>query len=108
MTKHFYSHLLSIEEIEIKLDKLDMSKKEKDHLKTLVHSNAHAVVLDTVLTHLPKDDRKLFFKMLEKNDNGEIWEFLNKRSINLDAKIAKNLKNLFSELEKDIEEHFKK
>ena len=102
--KHFYSHLVNIESITIKLDGLNLSQKEKEHLLTLIHTNIHAIVLDTVLSHVPKEDKKHFLAMLEKGDHEKTWDFLSKRSINIESRLKKNIQSLLIELEKDIEE----
>lgn len=102
--KHFYTHLVNIESITIKLNGLKLSQKEKEHLLTLIHTNIHAVVLDTVLSHIPRDDKKHFLTTLEKGDHDKIWEFLNKRSVNMREIIKKSTKSLIQEMEKDIDE----
>jgi hypothetical protein len=104
MKKHFYTHLVDIESISVKLEGLNLSEKEKEHLLNLINTNVHAVVLDTVLSHIPKEDKKHFLTVLEKNEHEKIWDFLHKRSVNLPEKIKKNTKSLLLEFEKDIEE----
>ncbi len=102
MKQQFYSHLVSTDHIFIEIDNLDISEKEKIHLKSLVTSNIHIAVLDIVMTHIPPEDKKMFLNHLHKNEHEAMWEFLEKRTIAIDKKIIKKVKELSDEFLSDI------
>lgn len=102
MQVNFYSHLIETDSIRIELDTLSLSDKEKTHLMTLLHSSIHTVVLDIVLSEIPEHDKKHFLHHLDENNHDKIWKFLEKRTIALEPKIKKRVKELIEEFKKDI------
>lgn len=105
MKKQFYSHLVAVDELFIVLDTLSIQEKEKKHLQTIVFSSIHTVAIDTVLTHIPSQDKKLFLNKIYNNDNhAEIWKFLHKRSINIEKKISHAIREVLKEFFYDIKE----
>lgn len=102
--KHFYSHLIEIESIEIELDKMDLTKEQKMHLAGLVDSSLHHTILDAVLSELGPQDKKVFLEHLEENDHNKIWQFLNDHVNKIEDKIKKAADDLKQELHKDIKE----
>ena len=62
--KHFYSHLVEINEIYLSLSGMDLSEDERGHLLSLAETNIHATVINTVLSELSEEDKKIFLKNL--------------------------------------------
>jgi hypothetical protein len=102
--KHFYSHLIEIEEIIIELDKLDLSKDQKIHLAGLIDSSLHHTILDAVLSELSEQDKKVFMNYLQTGEHEKIWGLLNTRVDKIEDKIKKAADDLKQELHKDIKE----
>ena len=108
MKQHFYHELLELEDLFEELEKLNMSSAEKEHLITIVHSSMHTVVLDTVMLELPKEDKEKFLHHVHGSTHRETWHFLKKRTVNIEDKIQKAVKELKKELLVDIYDMEKK
>ncbi len=88
MKKHFYHHLIEIEPLQITLDELVISDKEKNELITIVESTTHYVVTDIILTELNDLDKKKFLSYLAHNEHDKIWDLLTKKLLTLSLKFA--------------------
>lgn len=64
MTKIFYDHLVAIEELTTELDRLN--NEEGSHITALIDETLHHHVLDTILTHLPKEHHETFLAHFHK------------------------------------------
>lgn len=104
MKKHFYSHLVKLESITIKLDEVDLSDKEKEHLISIIHSSLHSSIIDIVLSELSEEDKKNFLTRLAKDDHVKIWEFLESRVEDIEEKIKKTASDLVLKFHKDIDQ----
>lgn len=104
MKQQFYHELLEIDALFDKLQTLDLAPHEKEHLTTIIHSSVHTVILDVVLNELPKEDKHLFLEHVYTSTHRDIWKFLKKRSVNIEDKIRKAVKELQKELLEDIGE----
>lgn len=102
--KHFYSNLIEIHDIYLSLSELDLSDAQRNHLMTLVEANIHATVINTTLSKLPEEDKKIFLKNLVANDHDKTWQHLKEKASDIEEKINDSLKELKKELLKDIEE----
>jgi hypothetical protein len=102
--KHFYSNLIEIHDIYLSLSELDLSDMQRNHLMTLVEANIHATVINTTLSQLPEEDKKIFLKNMVANDHDKIWQHLKEKVSDIEEKINESLKGLKKELLKDIEE----
>lgn len=102
MKKHFYSHIITVESLFVELDSLKMTKEEKEELTQLAHANLHHTIMDTILSELTEDDKKLFLRHLVFNDHNTIWRFLKKRIGTAEEKIKNAGEALLGELHKDI------
>jgi hypothetical protein len=100
----FYAHLIETSFISLDLADMDLTQKERLHLLSLVDSNVHNAVLETVLSNLPPEDKKIFLANLHVNDNKKIWEHLKQKIENVEEKIKERIEDLKEELQKDIEE----
>lgn len=100
--KFFYSHLIETTDVSIRLTELDLSKDEKNHLVSLMEANIHSTVIDTVLSGLSKEDKKIFLQNLVSNDHGKTWEHLNGRIGKLEDKIIRAVEKLKEDLIEDM------
>jgi len=72
--KFFYSHLIEITDISLKLKDVNLSDDEKAHLTSLIEANIHSIVIDTVLSELSSDDKKTFLKNLVSDNHEKTLE----------------------------------
>src|SRR3989344_1207145 len=66
MQKHFYTHIVEIDSIYAALDEIELGGQEKQELMLIVASHVHQVVVDTVLSELSEEDKKIFLMYLER------------------------------------------
>src|SRR3989338_3554551 len=104
MQKHFYSHLIEIDSIRLSLATLDIPVKEKQELILIVESSVHHLVVDTVLSELVEEDKKIFITHLAKEDHIGLWVFLKQKIHNVEEKIRRAAHQLVSGLHQDIME----
>lgn len=102
--KHFYTHLVEIESINLELDKIGLSQEEKKHLANLVDSSLHHTILNAIFAELSDDDKRVFVAHLNEDDNDRIWRFLNERVTGIEDKIKQAADGLKKELHKDIKQ----
>ncbi len=100
----FYSHLIEIESLIIKLDKLDLSDSQRLHLSQLIDSTLHHTVLDAILGELNEADKELFMRHLQLGDHQQIWDFLDKRVFNIEQRIIDAAEGLKDQIHQDIDE----
>jgi hypothetical protein len=100
--KFFYTHLVETSDISLKLTEIDLSEDEKTHLVSLVEANIHSVIIDTVLSELSKEDKKIFLKNLVSNNHEKTWEHLRSRIGKAEDKIKASVEELKKELLEDI------
>ncbi len=105
--KTFYSNLIQIENLEMKLGKLKLSENERKHLLNVLHSSVHTVVMDTILSELDKEDKKIFLSHVYVDKHEIIWSFLYHKIDNPKEKISKNIEKTIAEFEKDMEKLLK-
>lgn len=102
---HFYSHLVEIDTVTVKLDELDLTQEQKMHLAALVDSTIHHTVLEMILSKLSEADKKAFLAKLKDDPKDQkIMEFLNSKVEGIEDEIKKTIKELKDELHEDIKE----
>ncbi len=104
MKKHFYTHLVEIETIYTELEALPMHKHEKDELVEIVHSTIHHVVIDTVLSELPEEDKKTFLSHVHAENHDSIWGLLKEKIEKSEEKIKQAVEQLKKDFHQDIDE----
>lgn len=104
MKKQFYDSLLELEDLFNEMEKLSLSATEKEHLITIIHSSMHTIVLDVVLSEVHPEEKKLFLEHLHASTHRDIWKFLKKRTVNIEDKIRKAVKELKKEFLLDIKQ----
>jgi len=60
MSKLFYDHLIIIEDITLILDKYNITKEERGKILSLIDKTLHHSILNTILSHLPKNHHEVF------------------------------------------------
>src|SRR6266403_2321687 len=98
--KHFYHHIVQIDTIQIALSGLDLEPHEKEHLIIIAETNIHHGILDTILSEISADDKKAFLSLLahEEPKHSEIWDFLNLKVEQSEAKIKKAAETLLKKM----------
>lgn len=104
MVKHFYSFIVETDTLFLEIDSLEISNSEKDHLKSLAESHVHHSVLDTILSKLSHDDKKLFLDHINTRDHEKIWKFLHARIEDVEERIKEAAANIKRELHKDLKD----
>ena len=104
MQKHFYTHIVEIDSIYAALDEIELGGQEKQELILIVESHVHQVVVDTVLSELSEEDKKIFLMYLAHNRHDEVWDHLKKNIENVEGKIKKAVDDLKKDLHTDIKE----
>jgi hypothetical protein len=104
MKKHFFSHLVAVDELHIELDNLEMSDDQKEEVKKLLDESIYHTVLEAILMELSDEDKKIFLTHLLEDDHGKIWEFVNGKVENIEDKIVKAAEDIKKELHSDIKQ----
>lgn len=104
MKKHFYSHLIEIDSLVIKLHATNMTKEEKEHLLSLAESTVHHKIVDAILSELSAEDKKEFLSHVRDDSHEKIWDLLQNKVDGVEEKIKKAADEISRELHKDIEE----
>ena len=102
--KHFYSHLISFEQIKIELSTTNLSEEEQKELLELAGKQLHHVLLDTALTHLKGMDKELFLYHVHQEQHDKAWELLRKHAKDIESHLLQVSHSLYEILRKDIQE----
>lgn len=100
--KHFYTHLVSLEIVNVELNRTGIKEAEKKHLISIIESNLHLTILDLVLSHLSKEDKVTFLKHTEAADHNKTWGFLKEKIVDVEQKIKSSTKTLIKEFLEDL------
>jgi hypothetical protein len=101
--KHFYTHLKETTDIVLELGELDLSPEERMHLLSLIDANIHSAVINTVLTTLDEENKKIFLSNLVKEDHSKTWDHLKNNSKNIEEKVVETIRSIKKEFIKDIQ-----
>lgn len=102
--KHFYSHLVSIESVHVEISYLEMTDDQKKELLDIAESTMHHTILDTVLSALSEEERRVFLRQVHLDDHAQIWRFLNKKKVDIESRIVSVGEALLKRLHEDIQE----
>jgi len=100
--KHFYTHIIDLNDLHTELQILDLTDDEKNHLIVVIESSLHHVIVDVLLTDLPEEHKGNFLHHLAKNDHDSIWKVLKNAIKEPEERIRYALDKLKKELIKDI------
>lgn len=93
---------MSVDEIIVDLDGLDLRSHEKKELAKLAHMNLHTAIVDAVLSELTESDKKVFLEHLASEENEKIWVHLNEKVEKIEEKIITAAEQMKRELKADI------
>lgn len=102
MIKHFYSYHIEIDSIIIEIESLPIKDHEKKHLIELAESQIHHLVLDSILSELNMEDKRIFLEHLNSKNHERIWKFLRDKIRDIEEKIQRAADEIKKELHKDI------
>lgn len=102
MKKHFFDHLVEVEDLHSELENLQMSDDEKIHILKLIDESIHHTILDAILSELSDEDKKAFLMHLDSDDHDKIWDFVNEKIENIEDKIKKAAEDIKMELREDV------
>ena len=102
--KLFYAHLVETSSITIEIADMDLTKEERLHLLSLLNANIHNAVLNTVLSNLSEEDKKIFLVNFNEDNHDKIWIHLKSKIDNVEEKIKNTIESLKKDLHKDIKE----
>lgn len=100
--KHFYAHLVETTDIVLELGELDLTPEERIHLLSLVEANIHSSVINTVLSTLDEENKKIFLKNLALSDHIKTLDHLKQTSSDIEDKIQKTINIVKKELLEDL------
>ncbi|MEK7159929.1 MAG: hypothetical protein AAB702_00410 [Patescibacteria group bacterium] len=100
--KHFYAHLIETTDVVLELGELDLTPEERIHLLSLVEANIHSSVINTVLSALDEENKKIFLKNLMLSDHTKTLEHLKQNSKDIEDKIQKTISIIKKELLEDL------
>jgi hypothetical protein len=101
-SKHFYSNLVTLDDLMSELDLLSVSGKEKTDLADIAHVNLHQAIIDTVLSELSESDKKRFLELMSQGEDEKIWDHLHSKVEKIEDKITDAADQLKKELKEDI------
>ncbi|OGH16535.1 MAG: hypothetical protein A3C30_05095 [Candidatus Levybacteria bacterium RIFCSPHIGHO2_02_FULL_40_18] len=104
MIKHFYSYHVEIDSLIIEIESLPIEEHEKRHLVELAESQVHNAILDSILSELITEDKRLFLKHLNSKNHEIIWKFLRSKVKDIEEKIEGVALSVKKELYRDIRE----
>lgn len=86
----------------VELSALDLTDDERKHLEKLSEANLHSRILDTVLSDLKGEDKKIFVKLMHAGDHNSVWRFLNKKTKDMEYQIKEIGGRIVADLHRDI------
>lgn len=104
MKKHFYSHLVEVDEIHVELEDHPLNEEEKNEVKKIIDESIYHTVLEAILSELSEEDKKVFLSHLATDDHGKIWDFVNNKVENIEDKIKKAADDIKAKIHTDIKE----
>jgi len=104
MKKHFYSHLVDLNEISNHLSQLHINIEEKNELLHLVYENIHHAVIELVLDIIDDKDKDIFLFHLENKNHNEVFLILSKKRDNPENVILDVIQKTQKEAIEDITE----
>ena len=100
MTKVFYDHLIVREEIDLELEKYELSTVEKEELIQLIDETLHHEILNLVLANLPVEKHEEFLQQFHNDPENEHHLIYIKRITGKD--LSKLIKQEAQKVKKEI------
>lgn len=103
MRKVFWDHLIKIDEIHIQIDSHGFTKDEKHNLLHIAYQTIDMRVMETILTHLPKEKHKQFLEYFAKEPHHpKLLDMLKKDIYDIEDKIQNVVKDIKKEIFKEL------
>lgn len=102
MKKNFFDHLVEVDTLHIHIEELDLENHQKDEIKTLVNDSLYHAILDSILSELSEEDKKVFLSHLVNDDHDKLWELLVGKIENVEDKIKNTAEAVKKELHEEI------
>jgi len=103
MKKRFYHHLITIDSIHVALDDLSLTAEEHQELIDIACSSIHHLVIDTILSDLSEEDKKIFLQHMNNEKYNELWRHVKNNIDNVEDKIQKVVEGFLADLHDDIQ-----
>jgi hypothetical protein len=100
--KYFYSHIIATADISLALADVDMPNEDRIKLIALAEENLHHAILDSILSQLPEEDKKIFLKHVSLDEHENAWKFINETLSDAENIILKIAKDIKDEMHTDI------
>jgi hypothetical protein len=105
MSKLFFDHLISFEEVEVEIKKNASSVEEREELWHEVDTFVNHRVLEKILDKLPKESHIEFLELFHRAPHDEeiIFGYLKvKAGQNIEEKLREDLKDIGAEILKEL------
>jgi hypothetical protein len=102
--KTFYSHIVDWQQVVVRMEELEIDEHDRIGLSNLLEETLHSHIVAAVLDELDEKDRENFVRLMRDGDDGKIWEFLDKRVLNIENKIKQAADDLEEKIHEDIKE----
>lgn len=102
--KRFYSHVVDWNQVIVRMEELEIDEHDRIALSNLLEETLHSHIIAAVLDELSEKDRENFVRLLRDGDDTKIWEFLDKRVLNIEDRIKKAADELEEKIHEDIKE----
>jgi hypothetical protein len=104
MKKQFYSHVIEITPLHMSLDGLELDEQEKQELVQLIEKSVHHAVLDTILSELSDEHKKVLLSLVIRNEHDQAWQLVVTNIPEAEHKIRKTANTLIEAMHADIAE----
>jgi hypothetical protein len=105
MSKLFYDHLITLDEVEIVIKRNASSKEEKEELWGLVDEIVTHKVLEKVLDKLPREHHEEFLELFHKCPHDEVVIFgylKEKTGKDIEEELKQELESISSEILREL------
>jgi hypothetical protein len=100
--KYFYSHIIQISDLHRALEDAGYKDHQRKELVLIAEESIHHIVIDTILSELPEEDKKIFLTHLHEEDHEKIWLHLRNKIVDVEDKIHQAVSTFLAKLHKDI------
>lgn len=100
--KHFYTHIVDLDDVHKELDILEISDDEKNHLILMIESSMNHAVIEALLTELEGDHKHSFLMHISNDDHDNIWKTLKEGHKDPEKRIMEAVQELKDEFLSDI------
>lgn len=99
----FYDHLVSIHDLHIEFDRLDLPVAERNELMKLADSTIHHEVFDLIMVELPEDRKAVFLEVFSTDPSDpELLKMVKTHIPDAEEKIKSRAARVKEELTKEI------